>query len=417
VNKTSNLKGWFIFAIAAAFYAYEFFLRVTPAAMQSQIMSNFGISAKSFGFLMSSYFYAYTPLQLFVGSIMDLYGTKNTLVVAVLACLVGAIIFSQTDYFTIAILSYALVGFGSAFAFVGVLKISSIWLPANYLAIATGIATSMGMLGAISGEFILDAAIQVYGQHQTLTAYSLIGLLLLGAVVFIVDDQPHRRSISKRAPVKFKTLIRDILKIRHSSQFWINGIIGSLLFMPTNVFASMWAVMFFKQTYYFPSSHANAISSMLFAGWAIGAPIWGWLSSRQFRAVTMLRYCALISSVLLWLIIYHKTHDITMIYIIMFLVGMFSSVQVLVFPIATSFFDKKLIGTAISLTNMLVMLNTFISPLVGTILDLSWDGATIGNERIFSAHGFEQALLILPLGLFISFILTYFLKENSLLNQ
>ena len=168
------IKGWLIFGITAAFYAYEFFLRVTPAAMQSQLMKVFNINASAFGFLMSSYYYAYTPLQLVVGSIMDIYGAKNTLVAAVAACLIGAIIFAQTDVYIIAVLSYGLIGFGSAFAFVGVLKMSSLWLPRKYLALATGIATSLGMLGAISGEFILDAAINLYGQHETLTAYSLI---------------------------------------------------------------------------------------------------------------------------------------------------------------------------------------------------------------------------------------------------
>ena len=411
------VKGWLIFAITAAFYAYEFFLRVTPAAMQSQLMKVFNINASAFGFLMSSYYYAYTPLQLVVGSIMDLYGAKNTLVAAVVACLIGAIIFAQTDLYVIAVLSYGLIGFGSAFAFVGVLKMSSLWLPRKYLALATGIATSMGMLGAISGEFILDAAINLYGQHETLTAYSLIGLLLLGAVIFVVDDQPHRRPLTKRAPIKLKTLVRDILKIRNSSQFWINGIIGSLLFMPTNVFASMWAVMFFKQTYYLPSTQANAVSSMLFAGWAVGAPVAGWLAAKYNKTVIFIRLGALISSILLSFIIFHKVDSISMIHLVMFFVGFASSVQVLVFPIATSFFDQKLVGTAISLTNMLVMLNTFLSPFVGFMLDKSWDGSIQNGERIFSNAGFEQALLMLPLGLFISFLLSFFLREISLRNS
>ncbi len=416
MNKAS-FKGWVIYSITALFYAYEFFLRVTPAAMQSHLMSVLDINAKSFGFLMSSYFYAYTPLQLIVGSIMDLYGAKNTLIFAVTSCLLGAIIFAQTDDFTVAILAYTLIGVGSAFAFVGVLKLSSLWLPKKYLALATGIATSLGMLGAISGEFILDSAINIYGQHETLTAYSLIGLLILGAVIFIVEDQPHRRTVVERAPLKVKTLLRDILKIKSSKQFWINGIIGSLLFMPTNVFASMWAVMFFKHTYYLPSYQANAVSSILFAGWASGAPISGWLSSKVKSVTQLLRYGSLIAAFFLAMVIFHEVHNIYLIFTFMFLVGFFSSSQVLVFPIATKYVDSKLTGTAISLTNMLVMSNTFISPLVGSILDRSWDGTIVNGERIFSNMGFEQALLLLPIGLIIAFFLTFFMDEINLQNR
>ena len=44
---------------------------VAPAALQADIMNQFSINAKQFGILMSAYYITYTPLQLFVGSLMD----------------------------------------------------------------------------------------------------------------------------------------------------------------------------------------------------------------------------------------------------------------------------------------------------------------------------------------------------------
>ncbi|MDG2347932.1 MAG: MFS transporter [Gammaproteobacteria bacterium] len=403
---------WIIFTITASFYAYEFFLRVAPAALQGDIMKQFGINAKEFGILMSAYYMTYTPLQLFVGSLMDLYGPKKTLIVAILSCLIGAIYFVLAKHFSTALIAYALIGFGSAFAFVGVLKLSSNWLPTNYLAIASGIATSMGMIGAITGEYILDITVHKYGYVNSFMAYLFIGVLILTCVIFVVRDQPHKSKITRRAPIKFKTLIRDLLKLRHNGQFWLNSIIGCLLFMPTNIFASMWAVMFFKQTYHISSNASNAMSSLIFAGWAVGAPISGYLVSRGFTIIKLLRVGSICSAVFLTMVIFHKIDNAYLIYLCMFATGFFSSVQVLVFPNAVKFIDKKYSGTAISLTNMVIMLSSYLSPIVGMVLDLSWDGTLENDIRVFSAYGFEQALLILPLALGISFFCTYFMKET-----
>jgi MFS family permease len=404
---------WLIFVITASFYAYEFFLRVTPAALQSDLMRQFNITASQFGLLMTAYHITYTPLQLFVGSIMDIYGPRNTLIVAILSCLVGAYFFVQTVSFTTAFLSYALIGFGSAFAFVGVLKLSSSWLPQNYLAIASGIATSMGMIGAITGQYVLDYTVHTYGYEKSFIVYFIIGCIILLSVIFVVRDQPPKSSITKRVPIKFKTLMRDILKLKRNGQFWLNAFVGSLLFMPTNIFASMWAVMFFKQSYYFSSSSANAMSSLLFAGWAVGAPISGYLVAKGFRIIQLLRYGSLLSSVLLSLIIFHEISNITTLCTIMFTVGLFSSVEVLVFPNSINFIDKKYTGTAVSLTNMVIMMSSFFSPIIGQILDSTWEGKIINNEHIFTMNGFEQALFILPLALFISFICTYFMRQGN----
>ena len=49
------------------------------------------------------------------------------------------------------------------------------------------------------------------------------------------------------------------------------------------------------------------MSSLLFAGWAIGAPIFGYLVAKGFRIIQLLRHGSLLSSVLLSLIIFHET--------------------------------------------------------------------------------------------------------------
>ena len=65
-------------------------------------------------------------------------------------------------------------------------------------------------------------------------------------------------------------------------------------------------------------------------------------------------------------------------------------------------------------------MNTFDSicealtePLVGILLDLGWDGAVEKGIHQFSVHGYQVALLLLPVYLVIALILLIFIKETN----
>ena len=120
---------WIVCGLGALFYTYEYLLRISPSVMSSELMAAYGITAGAFGNLMAIYYYAYTPMQLPVGMLMDRYGPRRILTAACAACAVGSYLFASSGHLSVAGVGRFLVGFGSAFAFVGVLKLATIWLP------------------------------------------------------------------------------------------------------------------------------------------------------------------------------------------------------------------------------------------------------------------------------------------------
>lgn len=62
---------WLVCLVGAIFYCYEFFLRVAPNTMAQSIMSFYKIGAGEFGLLTAFYAYAYTPMQIIVGILLD----------------------------------------------------------------------------------------------------------------------------------------------------------------------------------------------------------------------------------------------------------------------------------------------------------------------------------------------------------
>ena len=94
-SKVSKL-GWFICALGALFYAYEYLLRIAPSAMEDALRLHFNLTATGFGFLSAVYYYAYVPMQLPVGILMDRYGPKRLLTFACFLCVIGTYMFADT---------------------------------------------------------------------------------------------------------------------------------------------------------------------------------------------------------------------------------------------------------------------------------------------------------------------------------
>ena len=124
------IMGWSICLIGALFYSYEYFLRIMPSVMSAKLMAHFNIEAGALGIFVAIYYWAYVPLQLPVGLLHDRFGPRRLLTFACLLCVVGTYMFGISHSIYIAATGRLFVGIGSAFAFVGVLKLASIWLPA-----------------------------------------------------------------------------------------------------------------------------------------------------------------------------------------------------------------------------------------------------------------------------------------------
>ena len=119
ISKKQAFLGSLICAIGAFFYCYEFVLRIIPGALQSELSAAFGhISATTFGQLSAFYYFAYSPMQIPVGMLMDRFGPRRLLTFACLCCTLGSWMFADISSMLVAGCGRFLVGFGSSFAFV-----------------------------------------------------------------------------------------------------------------------------------------------------------------------------------------------------------------------------------------------------------------------------------------------------------
>ena len=71
-----------------------------------------------------------------------------------------------------------LVGFGSSFAFVGVLSLALQWLPRRYFSLVAGLITTLGMLGLVYGEVKITEMAITLGLPYVLSMMVIMGIVL-----------------------------------------------------------------------------------------------------------------------------------------------------------------------------------------------------------------------------------------------
>ncbi|MBS0289151.1 MAG: MFS transporter [Proteobacteria bacterium] len=420
----ASVLPWVICGLGAAFYCYEYLLRITPGLMVPELQRAFSVNgqyldATMVGHLSAFYYYAYTPMQLPVGLLMDRYGPRWILTLAVFCCAAGTVFFGTTETWWVAAIGRFAIGFGSAFAFVGVLKLASSWLPPNRFAMISGLTTSLGMIGAMQGDIILGDLIHQIGWRDTILYSSYIGFILVPVIWLVVRNSPSHlqnatpTQMSKKDTVgSYGQLWREIKTSMTNPQIWINGVIGGLLWTPTMVFPELWGKLYLQTIHNFSAAESARAVTMILLGIAIGAPFAGYLSDKIQRRRTPLIFGALMATVLLLLFLYFPGLTLIQIKILLFLIGAISSVEVICFAVGRENCSQSLAGTVVAVTNFLVSAFAVTQVLVGKIIDWTWNGQIVDQVKVYGPSSYQTAMLILPAATFLAFLLSLFLKET-----
>lgn len=413
ISSRQVIFGSLICLIAAFFYCYEFVLRIIPGVLQSELTAAFGnISASTFGQLSALYYFAYSPMQVPVGILMDRYGPRRLLSLACLCCTGGSFMFSYSSSILIAGTGRFLVGFGSAFAFVGVLSLAVHWLPRRYFSLVAGLMTTLGMLGLVYGEVKITEVAGSMGLHYVLSAMVIIGLLLTALIFFVVRDGPGGGAVKSQPLSEF---YRNIVRVLVSPQVWLVAFVGACLYTSLSVFGELWGKSYLEQAHHLTKLQAAKTISAMFLGWAVGAPLAGYFSDRSGRRVLPLVVGAFMALLCISTILYWPGLSFASLNVLMFFYGLFSATEIIIFVMAKENSGAELSGTVFAAANMIVTLGGVIfQPLVGTLLDKFSKGQLATGEHIYSVIDYQIALSVLPVSLLLVMVAAFFLKDRAM---
>lgn len=407
-NKKRYRYAWVVWFIAALFYAVEFFQRVAPGVIAKPLLTYFHLHAETLGLIISLYYYAYAIAQIPVGIILDRFGSRIPLTLAAFSVSIGTLLFATTPSIYLLSIARIIIGIGSAFAFVGCLKVASDWFPKKRFSLIVGLTNTLGVIGALFGEEPLTKMVQHLGWHDSLIATALIGMLTSILIFTFVKNNPKTiQETKKKVAINLKNSIYQIIK---TPQSWLIAVYAGLMVAPIIAFAELWSIPFLESTHHFSANIAAQINAMIFIGIACGGPINGYIAGK-FRCRKLLLVLGNILSLATLLLIIFSQHLFNISpSLLYFIFGFFTSSMLLCFTINCEHHAQPISATVIAFTNMIIMIiGAMFQPVIGYILDKFLISTNIAS---YTAPDFHIALSTLPLALVLNLILVQFIKTS-----
>lgn len=406
-----RMRAWLFWSLPALFFLYEFMLRVSPGVVENQLQSEFDVNAATFGFNMGMYYYAYAPMQLVVGLMLDRFGSRRPLALACIVCAAGAILFAVAESVGMLGSGRLLAGFGSAFAYVGTIYVASVWFPECRIALLAGVTAALGMAGAVLGETALGWVDTFLTWREVFWVFAVLALVISSCIWFIVPNRPDwfAYRVAKAQKMHSASVFSGLKYVLLSFRMWILGAAVGLLYLPVGVFAALWGNRFLETGMGMGTEEADSADAMLFIGAGIAAPLLGWLADYTGRQTLILRLCILLSLGCTIGMVTLSPDRTNWAFPLLFGVGFGVGAIVLAFPMAMAMSPHHARGAAIAFMNFFQMLLAGFGQWgIGLLLD--YDQASV--KGTYGLEDFRLAFLVLPVGLVVSLVLTLFVRDT-----
>lgn len=409
-------RRWVVVFSAALFFFYEFIQMHMFNTISGDLMSAFKVSATSLGSLSATYLYADVLFLLPAGIILDRVSTKLVISCAMVLCILGTGLFALAHNFWLAAACHFMAGIGNAFCFLSCIRLASRWFPSKTLAMIIGLIVTFAMAGGLVAQTPLTLLNETVGWRTALMMNAGLGLLILILILAVVKDYPagyqhqYERQKQQLASIGFWSSIGLAL---NNLQNWLAGIYTSLLNLPIMLLGALWGDMYLTQVAKLSQVQASNVVSMIFVGTIIGGPVIGaWSDRISLRKLPMITGAVFSIMVMLGVLIV-KNIGYGPLMAMFFLLGFFTSSQVLAYPVITESNNRIVTSTATALASILIMGGAaFFQLLFGMIMDAHWEGALVNGIRTYPIDAYDSAMLIFPITFVIALVAAFLVRET-----
>mgnify|MGYP005812491399 CR=1 FL=1 len=407
-----------VWTLAAGFYLFGFFQRVTPASLAADLMRDFRLTAAGLGNLSAFYYYAYAAMQVPTGILVDRWGPSRLFVAGAVLSGAGALLFAFGETVLVAGIGRALIGAAHGMAWVSMLKLVTHWFPIARFGTLSGLSLAVGTLGAILAGPPLRALADAFGWRAVIAVSGVLVLALAAAIKLAMRDDPLARGYLSYAPpsaragatVPIRASLAEIFRYRN---VWLVPLVNSGTGGAFLAFTGLWGVPYFVQTHALSVKEAATITSAMLVLFALGGPLFGHLSDRwQLRKLPFALGSALLVAGF-GALAFFPSAPLALLVPLLLIAGLGSAAMALSFGFVKESVPARLQGTATGVANAGVMLGTLIQmPVIGLILDAHWNGVIVNGVRQYDLPAFRSALLFLFVWIALAFVLLLATRET-----
>lgn len=371
------------------------------------LKDSLALNAESLSLLSSSFYYSYVFMQIPVGIILDRFGVRRVSTLALLFVALALGVFAISSSVLVAVLARIMMGVGCAFGFLGVVFACGKWFPPRYFALMVAGTECLGMVGVAGLSNVLSELVIHFDWRITSWVCAVLALVIAVAMfIFSPKDETHSSGSLEKVP-----LLRSMRSVISYKEVWLGGFFAFALFSIVTVFAGLWGIPFLMSSAQLSLVGATSLLSMIYVGSALASPLVGWLTGIM-RPTTLMIPCTIITTILMFAVIYGSKSSLLGLYILIFSLGFASSVYQLPFAIVNHALPNSIKGVAMGITNMICMLGgPVLQPIIGYFLG-STDNISGHGFEAYSVESFQSALLVLPICVGLGIFLALNLREK-----
>jgi sugar phosphate permease len=408
-NPKTGFRPWLIWALAGLFVVFNYVQQVVPNIIATDLSQAFAANAGTLGNIAACYFYAYAILQIPVGLIVDRFGTRRPLVLAILVAGLATLGFARAQGAMGAEAARLLMGASAAFSFIGCLKLAQAWFPPSRFSTLAGMTNTAGMLGAASGAPVA-VLVKAFGWRATVTWMGAAELLLAVAVLAVVRDGPRplaAPAAANASPQKNGGMIA----LLGNPQVWINALYATSISLVFVAFGGLWGTSYIQKVYQLNTVAAAGTGAFLFVGGIAGSLFFGWFSDYLRRRKPPMVLAGAGALATMAALLYLPGLPLAGFEAGLFLVGFFSSANIVSYAVARDLYPR-LAGFSIGFLSTCYFAGSAASqPLVGLLLERR-NAAGAGLASL-TAGDYRFALSPLVLFMLVGLIASLLFKETQ----
>jgi MFS family permease len=397
---------WVVCLSAGLFFLYEFFQLNIFDVINQPLRDDFHIDATQLSWMSSAYLWADILFLLPAGIILDRFSTRTVILTAMLVCVIGTVGFALTQSFMLASFFHFLSGIGNAFCFLSCIVLVSHWFPPRRQALVVGSLVTMAFIGGMMAHTPFAYLYELFGWRQALLIDGAVGAALLVWISLIVKDKPAD------APVALRTnqgkIIPSFMKALANRQNWLAGLYTCLLNLPIMVLCALWGASYLETAHHLPDIVASNVISLIFMGSVIGCPLVGWLSDTQGRRKPLMIFGAVATLITVIPLFMDIALSQTTLSILFFALGLFTSTQVISYPLIAESNEAENTGSSTGIASVLIMGGAGVGQILfGWLMTYHADNATQ-----YSVADFQFALWIFPIAALAALVAVLMTRET-----
>lgn len=398
-------QAWCVWGLCVVFVVWLFNLQTSYAVLSPKIQNDLALTIAQIGLISSIYTWAFAVVQFISGPLLDRFGMRKCMPVAVALVTFGALLYSSAHSFEALLLAQICLAFGAAFGFVGAGFAGDKWFGAAKYGLMFGLAQAVASIGSAIGTPAISYFAGTYDWRAVLFAFFIFGIALIASCLLWVRDAKISNTPRVFKLSLPKQIVSELRACFKQPNIWLSALIAGASFGIMLAVGVLWGPRIIAAHGFESGALATAL---LWLGLAVGAPLFNIISNKLRSRKIPFAVGILLQLASVAAIIFVSSPSELALLSLMFLLGLAAGAHMLGFTVAGESVPGNLVGSASAIVNA----TCFI---IGGVA-MSLPAHLLPSHEPTLAN-FQQALLVMPIILAVAFVLSIFVRETSSRND